>query len=167
MAEYVISLPQAIKQVMQRQDLDDQQMSAVMQQIMTGQATDAQIGGFLIGLAMKGETVDEIAAAADRNLVRARRDGAAGGKDVILRHHQVRGKDAAVLVLDSGVDDHRVLRQRPHVVAHHDGRIDGAVRRVDTHLVHRGVGAPSVPTARAGRGTRAARNTAGGACPSS
>lgn len=64
MAEYVISLPQAIKQVMQRQDLSDQQMSAVMQQIMTGQATDAQIGGFLIGLAMKGETVDEIAAAA-------------------------------------------------------------------------------------------------------
>ena len=60
MAEYVISLPQAIKQVMQRQDLDDQQMSAVMQQIMTGQATDAQIGGFLIGLAMKGETVEEI-----------------------------------------------------------------------------------------------------------
>lgn len=64
MAEYVISLPQAIKQVMQRQDLSDPQMSAVMQQIMTGQATDAQIGGFLIGLAMKGETVEEIAAAA-------------------------------------------------------------------------------------------------------
>lgn len=64
MAEYVISLPQAIKQVMQQQDLSEQQMIAVMQQIMTGQATDAQIGGFLIGLAMKGETVDEIAAAA-------------------------------------------------------------------------------------------------------
>ena len=64
MAEYVISLPQAIKQVMQRQDLSDQEMAAVMQQIMTGQATDAQIGGFLIGLAMKGETVEEIAAAA-------------------------------------------------------------------------------------------------------
>lgn len=64
MAEYVINLPQAIKQVMQRQNLSEQEMSAVMQQIMTGQATDAQIGGFLIGLAMKGETVDEIAAAA-------------------------------------------------------------------------------------------------------
>ena len=35
-----------------------------MQLIMTGQATPAQIGGFLIGLRMKGETVDEIAAAA-------------------------------------------------------------------------------------------------------
>lgn len=64
MAEYVISLPQAIKQVMQRQNLSEQEMNAVMQQIMSGKATDAQIGGFLIGLAMKGETVDEIAAAA-------------------------------------------------------------------------------------------------------
>jgi len=35
-----------------------------MQQIMTGEATDAQIGGFLIGMRMKGETVDEITAAA-------------------------------------------------------------------------------------------------------
>jgi anthranilate phosphoribosyltransferase len=39
-------------------------MEAVMRSIMTGQATPAQIGGFLIGLRMKGETVDEIAAAA-------------------------------------------------------------------------------------------------------
>ncbi len=35
-----------------------------MRLIMTGQATPAQIGGFLIGLRMKGETVEEIAAAA-------------------------------------------------------------------------------------------------------
>jgi anthranilate phosphoribosyltransferase len=39
-------------------------MRTVMQTIMTGNATQAQIGGFLIGLRMKGETVDEIAAAA-------------------------------------------------------------------------------------------------------
>jgi anthranilate phosphoribosyltransferase len=35
-----------------------------MQQIMTGECSAAQIGGFLIGLRMKGESVDEIAAAA-------------------------------------------------------------------------------------------------------
>jgi len=36
-----------------------------MQAIMTGQATPAQIGGFLIGLRMKGETVEEITAAVE------------------------------------------------------------------------------------------------------
>jgi anthranilate phosphoribosyltransferase len=36
-----------------------------MQRIMTGGATPAQIGGFLIGLRMKGEAVSEIAAAAE------------------------------------------------------------------------------------------------------
>jgi anthranilate phosphoribosyltransferase len=39
-------------------------MQSVMTTIMTGKATPAQIGGFLIGLRMKGETIDEITAAA-------------------------------------------------------------------------------------------------------
>lgn len=65
-----MDLQAAIKLVTQRQDLTHEQMTMVMQQIMTGQATPAQIGGFLIGLQMKGETVTEIAAAATvmRNL---------------------------------------------------------------------------------------------------
>jgi len=54
----------AIRRVTGRQDLDSGEMHDVMQLMMTGQATPAQIGGFLIGLRMKGETVDEIAAAA-------------------------------------------------------------------------------------------------------
>ncbi|MCW8908931.1 MAG: anthranilate phosphoribosyltransferase, partial [Sedimenticola sp.] len=41
-----------------------EQMTEVMRTIMTGGATPAQIGGFLIGLRMKGESVSEIAAAA-------------------------------------------------------------------------------------------------------
>ncbi len=54
----------AIKAVTERRDLSGDEMRAVMRTIMTGEATPAQIGGFLIGLRMKGETVDEIAAAA-------------------------------------------------------------------------------------------------------
>ncbi|MGB5427467.1 MAG: anthranilate phosphoribosyltransferase [Gammaproteobacteria bacterium] len=54
----------AIAAVIDRRDLSADEMEMVMRSIMTGQATAAQIGGFLIGLRMKGETVDEIAAAA-------------------------------------------------------------------------------------------------------
>ena len=54
----------AIASVVEQRDLGAGDMEAVMRSIMTGQATPAQIGGFLIGLRMKGETVDEIAAAA-------------------------------------------------------------------------------------------------------
>ena len=59
-----MKLSQAINAVLQRQDLNSSEMTEVMRTIMTGGATDAQIGGFLIGLRMKGETVTEIAAAA-------------------------------------------------------------------------------------------------------
>ena len=54
----------AIRAVTERRDLSRDEMQQVMRTIMTGKATPAQIGGFLIGLRMKGETVDEITAAA-------------------------------------------------------------------------------------------------------
>jgi len=54
----------AIRRLTEHHDLSGDEMADVMRLIMTGQATPAQIGGFLIGLRMKGETVDEIAAAA-------------------------------------------------------------------------------------------------------
>ena len=54
----------AIGKVISRQDLTGPEMQAVMRAIMQGEATPAQIGGFLIGLRMKGETVTEITAAA-------------------------------------------------------------------------------------------------------
>jgi anthranilate phosphoribosyltransferase len=59
-----MDLPQAIAAVVEHRDLSAAEMQEVMRLIMTGQATPAQIGGFLVGLRMKGETVDEIAAAA-------------------------------------------------------------------------------------------------------
>lgn len=46
-------------------DLDSEQMRAAMRSIMTGEATQAQIGAFLAALRMKGETVAEIAGAAE------------------------------------------------------------------------------------------------------
>ena len=54
----------AIKAVIAHQDLSGDEMRSVMQQIMTGECTPSQIGGFLVGLRMKGETVDEMSAAA-------------------------------------------------------------------------------------------------------
>lgn len=54
----------AIAAVIEQIDLSREEMQSVMRTIMTGEATPAQIGGFLIGLRMKGETVDEITAAA-------------------------------------------------------------------------------------------------------
>lgn len=54
----------AIKAMIARQDLTGDEMTTVMRQIMTGECTPSQIGGFLVGLHMKGESVDEISAAA-------------------------------------------------------------------------------------------------------
>ncbi|MGQ4879493.1 anthranilate phosphoribosyltransferase [Billgrantia sp. LNSP4103-1] len=54
----------AIAAVMRRENLGFDDTHAVMHQIMTGEATDAQIGGLLVGLAMKGESAEEIGAAA-------------------------------------------------------------------------------------------------------
>ncbi|MFT6010952.1 MAG: anthranilate phosphoribosyltransferase, partial [Candidatus Azotimanducaceae bacterium] len=59
-----IDMPTAIDQVVRRIDLSGDDMLAAMRLIMTGEATAAQIGGFLVGLRMKGETVSEIVAAA-------------------------------------------------------------------------------------------------------
>ncbi len=60
-----MGIKQALASVVAGQSLTAAEMKAVMHQIMTGQATDAQIGGLLIALRMKGETVDEITGAAE------------------------------------------------------------------------------------------------------
>ncbi len=56
-------IKEAIALVVTGKDLDEQQMTAVMQEIMSGEATDAQIGSFITALRMKGETIDEIVGA--------------------------------------------------------------------------------------------------------
>jgi anthranilate phosphoribosyltransferase len=59
-----MEIKQAISKIVDRADLSSEEMRAVMQQIMTGEATPIQIGGFLAALRTKGETIDEIVAAA-------------------------------------------------------------------------------------------------------
>jgi len=59
-----LDIQSAIKAVIEKQDLSQTEMTGVMRQIMTGECTPAQIGGFLVGLRMKGESVDEISDAA-------------------------------------------------------------------------------------------------------
>jgi len=50
----------AIQKLIERVDLSEQEARASMEQIMAGQATDAQIGAFLTALRMKGETPAEL-----------------------------------------------------------------------------------------------------------
>jgi anthranilate phosphoribosyltransferase len=57
-------LKEALAKVSERADLSVDQMAEVVGQIMDGAATPAQIGALLVGLRMKGETVDEIVGAA-------------------------------------------------------------------------------------------------------
>ena len=59
-----MNISEAIKAVISRQNLNEGEMHDVMNSIMTGQTTDAQIGAFLVGLSMKGETIEEITASA-------------------------------------------------------------------------------------------------------
>jgi anthranilate phosphoribosyltransferase len=59
-----MEIKQALTYCLEGQDLDAGEMQSVMHFLMSGQATDAQIGGLLMALRMKGETTEEIAAAA-------------------------------------------------------------------------------------------------------
>jgi anthranilate phosphoribosyltransferase len=55
---------QALEQVLAGRDLSHADMLALMQQVMSGELTPAQIAGLVIALRVKGESVDEITAAA-------------------------------------------------------------------------------------------------------
>ena len=60
-----MDIQDAIQTVIDKTDLSKDEMRSVMNNIMTGECSDAQIAGFLVGLRSKGETVDEITAAAN------------------------------------------------------------------------------------------------------
>ena len=58
-----MDIQQALQKVLNNKNLTIDEMCNVMRLIMSGKTTEAQLGGFLIGLRCKGETIDEIAAA--------------------------------------------------------------------------------------------------------
>lgn len=57
-------IKEAINTLVNGKDLTDEVMTQIMEEIMTGEATDAQKASFLTALSIKGETIDEITAAA-------------------------------------------------------------------------------------------------------
>jgi anthranilate phosphoribosyltransferase len=67
-----VDIKQALAIVVNRQDLSREGMREVMRQIMSGGASDAQIGAFLVALRIKGESIDEITGAVEvmRELVK-------------------------------------------------------------------------------------------------
>jgi len=58
-------LKEAIAKLSNKQDLTRSEAHAAMNQIMSGEASDAQMAAFLMGLRLKGETVEEIAGCAE------------------------------------------------------------------------------------------------------
>ncbi|UXN69531.1 anthranilate phosphoribosyltransferase [Devosia neptuniae] len=59
----MMDIKAALNKIADRRDLTGEEMRAVMRTIMAGEATASQIGAFLMGMRIKGETVGEIAAA--------------------------------------------------------------------------------------------------------
>ncbi len=59
-----MKIQQALSKITNGQDLTSDEMLAIMRQIMTGKLTQSQIGGFLMALRTKNESIEEITAAA-------------------------------------------------------------------------------------------------------
>jgi anthranilate phosphoribosyltransferase len=75
---------EAIGKVVSGTDLSEQEMVGVMDEIMSGAATPAQIGAFITALRLKGETVDEITGAAWVMRERATKVEAAAAGDIVV-----------------------------------------------------------------------------------
>jgi anthranilate phosphoribosyltransferase len=76
-------IKEAIAKIITHTDLSEKEMVGVMNEVMSGDATEAQIGSFITALRMKGETVDEIAGAARVMREKATRVSTGDARDVI------------------------------------------------------------------------------------
>jgi len=75
-------IQQALARLLEQKDLTRAEMAEVMGEIADGGATPAQVGAFLAALRLKGETVDEIAGAAE--VMRARVDRVRVDKEIFV-----------------------------------------------------------------------------------
>jgi len=76
-----MTIKDAIARVVKGSDLSEDEMVSVMNEVMTGGASPAQIGSFITALRMKGETVAEITGAA--RVMREKATKVEAGKDVL------------------------------------------------------------------------------------
>ena len=60
-----MDMKEALNRIASNLDLSTEEMKDVMRIVMKGEATDAQIGAFLMGLRIKSETIDEITGATE------------------------------------------------------------------------------------------------------
>lgn len=77
-------IKEAIGKVVTGTDLSEQEMVGVMDQVMSGDATPAQIAAFITALRLKGETIDEITGAARVMRQKATRVDAVGAGEVLV-----------------------------------------------------------------------------------
>jgi anthranilate phosphoribosyltransferase len=103
-------IQQALVKLLEREDLTRDEMITVMGEIADGGATPSQVGAFLAALRLKGETVDEIAGAAE--VMRARVDPVRVDREVFVdtcgtggdgRHTFNISTTAAFIVAGAGV----------------------------------------------------------------
>lgn len=93
-------IKRAIAKVVEGQNLSEGEMIEVMDQIMGGEATPAQIAAFIVALRMKGETVEEITGAA--RVMRARATPVRIGKVLDLDREEINlDRETMTTVLDT------------------------------------------------------------------
>ena len=100
---------QTLLKICSREDLSREEARAAFLFIMEGQASEAQIGGLLVGLVAKGTTVDELVGAA--MVMREKAINVGNGDDSLILDTCGTGGDAwHVQHLDGGGDPDRGLR---------------------------------------------------------
>ena len=125
----------ALERVVERIDLEREEMRSVMQTVMTGGCTDAQIGALLAALRMKGESIDEITAAAEvmRELAVPVEVGVAPLVDIVGT-----GGDGSSLFIVSSGAAFEVAAAGGHVAKHGNRGVSSSSGSADA-LEHLGV----------------------------